>query len=127
MNLKNLLGQVLLWAGFLSAAMAAVCQRETDFLPPQEQLALKTLTREFKLKESELTRITSKELRSLKDLSSEEFASFATALAEAAQKQKELEEAGKEAAKLNGSAKNESVSAVANEKPISCLRKNNWR
>ncbi len=43
MNGLRLAGQLLLWAGFISAALAATCQREFDFLPDDERAVLNQL------------------------------------------------------------------------------------
>ena len=40
MNSKRMLGLILLWAGFISAALAATSHREFDFLDEGERTSL---------------------------------------------------------------------------------------
>ncbi|MEM7456299.1 MAG: hypothetical protein AAF456_18270 [Planctomycetota bacterium] len=68
----RILGQILLWAGFISAALASTCQREYDLLPEAERSVLKSLPEDLTIDTDELSAITTK---SLEELSTEEFSS----------------------------------------------------
>lgn len=57
MNYGQWLGQVLLWAGFLTAALATVAYKEIDLLPPEEQASLKKLDEGLVIPKAELQQL----------------------------------------------------------------------
>ena len=63
-------GQLLLWTGFISAALATCAQKEYDFLPEVEQTALKELQSGGAISQSELDQ---RIVKSVDQLSTEEF------------------------------------------------------
>ena len=65
MSSNQLIGQVLLWAGFISAALAACSQKEFDILPEQERVALAKLEAGASVSETELKKFTDKSLAEL--------------------------------------------------------------
>ena len=65
MNSHRTLGQILLWTGFLSAAIAACAQKEFDLLPETERQSLSKLVSGVSITRSELAPYTGKELKSL--------------------------------------------------------------
>ena len=69
----KILGQILLWTGFLAAAIASVSRKEYDFLPENEQTAFKNLNADAWLTRFELEEWTDKKIG---EMSSDEFASF---------------------------------------------------
>ena len=90
----RVLGQILLWAGFISAALAATCQREADFLSEKERAALQRLPSKLNLNADELKSVTLKEL---KELTADEFSATVDAvipISEANQKAIEETKAG---------------------------------
>ena len=74
MNSKRMLGQVLLWAGFISAALAATSHREFDFLDEGERTSLNKIPHvapdnKFMLNEDELKSVS---MTSLSDMTADE-------------------------------------------------------
>ena len=76
MNPSRILGQVLLWAGFISAALAASSQLEFDFLSDAEKSAIEKLPEEFELPKTEVENLAGK---SMDELTNEEFISLVDA------------------------------------------------
>ena len=73
MNGSRIAGQVFLWVGFISAALAATSQREFDFLPEGEQAALDKLPAKLILNKEELATVTATPSREMGTLSLAEF------------------------------------------------------
>lgn len=65
MNGLRILGQILLWSGFLSAALAACSRKEYDFLPKQEKESLARLVDNVSISQAELATHTSKDIAEL--------------------------------------------------------------
>lgn len=78
MNGPRVLGQILLWLGFLSAALAACSQKEYDFLPDVEKASLKKLADGATISQAELELQTNKKIE---EMSSEEFEALCSAVA----------------------------------------------
>jgi len=57
MNGTRIAGQILLWAGFISAALAAVRQQELDLLPDEERAVVQSLPEDLMLNKEELERV----------------------------------------------------------------------
>lgn len=60
MNGQTMLGHVLLWTGFLAAALATVSQKEIDLLPKAEQETLKKLDDGLRIAKAEMLKLTGK-------------------------------------------------------------------
>ena len=65
MNGLRVGGQILLWIGFLSAALAACSQKEFDFLPEAEKESLSKLVDGAKISQPELLSHTTKKIEEL--------------------------------------------------------------
>ncbi len=78
MNGPRVLGQILLWLGFLSAALAACSQKELDFLPDTEKASLQKLADGASLSQSELDQKIDKKIE---ELSSDELDELCDAIA----------------------------------------------
>jgi hypothetical protein len=70
MNRLRILGHVLLWLGFISAAVAMVANKEIDLLPTAEQQVLASIDSGLKIPGKELQRLLQD--RSFADLPAEE-------------------------------------------------------
>jgi hypothetical protein len=60
MNGQKALGHILLWTGFLAAALATVSQKELDLLPKTEQEILEKLDDGLSIAKAELLKLTGK-------------------------------------------------------------------
>lgn len=78
MNGLKIVGLILLWLGFLAAALASVSQREVDFLPDAEKASLDKLTDEVTVSRAELDELASKPIP---EMDSQEFADLVDKLA----------------------------------------------
>jgi hypothetical protein len=105
MNGKQLAGQLFLWAGFISAALAATCQREFDFLPDAEKDQLAAVPNDLMLNSEQLATVTTKKFS---ELSLEELTSVVAAVGP-------ISEANKAAAE--SSAEAETDAQVADSEP----------
>lgn len=65
MNGQTLLGHVLLWTGFLAAALATVSQKEIDLLPKTEQETLKKLDDGLSIAKVEMLKLTGKPIEEM--------------------------------------------------------------
>jgi len=93
MNGLRILGQILLWTGFLLAAIAACSKKEYDFLPESEQTSLSKLTDGVEISKSEMAEFTPK---NIEELTAEELAEVCNSIApilkeRAAEKKKKQE------------------------------------
>ncbi|HMO13490.1 MAG TPA: hypothetical protein PKD64_02255 [Pirellulaceae bacterium] len=67
MNNQRLLGQILLWGGFLSAALASVSKKEIDLLSDSEWNAVAMLDDNFEIPQTVLDSITSGPIANLSE------------------------------------------------------------
>lgn len=65
MNGQRMLGHVLLWTGFLAAALATVSQKEIDLLPKTEQETLKKLDDGLSIAKAEMLKLTGKPIEAM--------------------------------------------------------------
>ncbi len=138
MNGSRIAGQILLWVGFISAALAANSQREFDFLPDNEQAALKKLPEKLMLNKDELASVTTTPVRELGALSLEEFEKVIAditpisdenvAAAETAKASAEQEDAANEtaSAEVDPKAKIKKITAADFEKSRTSNLENKW-
>lgn len=94
MNGSRILGQILLWAGFVSAALAATSQREFDTLPEGEQTALRKLPETLMLNRKELASVTATPVSELGSLSLVEFENVIAGITPISEKNVASAEAG---------------------------------
>ena len=111
----RLLGQILLWAGFISAALAATSQREFDFLPESERAALEQLPTKLRLNVEELKSITNKDLNELNADEFERVVAAVIPISEANLKAEEETAAAKLATESSIESNNASVSDASQE------------
>ncbi len=78
MNGLRFVGQILLWLGFLSAALAACSQKEYDFLPDLEKVSLSKLVDGASISASELQQHSA---ATIEELSSEELETLCNVVA----------------------------------------------
>ncbi len=106
------LGHILLWLGFISAALAAVFQHELDLLPEAEQTALRELEMESSISQYDLEELTDK---TIVELSSNEFLGLLESAKPIMEARKEAEK--KAAAEAAAKAQEESKEREPEEEP----------
>lgn len=115
MNIARILGQILLWAGFLSAALATVSNREFDSLSDAEQTSLNRLPSRMSITKSQLETITSK---SISELSQEELDDVVTKVIPIAKKNAEEAEKAAEDTNQENETKSETEEEQEEEKKL---------